>query len=827
MDRRRILAWSIVVGACAAPFLAASCGSSGKVGAGGGSTGGASTGGASTGSSSSGVTLGDASMGCSTGQSCGDGGVCAGSTCCSADLACGEVCCAASQVCSFQQCVTPGAQCTDSSDCNPGEYCESALGTDAGALDAGCVGAMLTTGRCLPVPPTCPADAGVPDSGTIACLESCTFHPTGTLNPVLKYSWGGVIKAPFNTDVMMAPIVLPLEDTNCDGKIDGRDVPSIVFTSFTGGDYQGNGTLHAIRVVNGALADRWAATAVVNPSQHVAGGNIDGKAGNEIVACGVPANGAVSVMAFNGSDGSLLWSTSLPGTGTFPGYGVALPCFMPAIADLDGDGKIEVIVEGAVLDGATGTVKATLPGQTFVVSDIDGNGTLDIVTGNAAYHSDGTMFASAPGISGLWPAIGDLDLDGVPEVVSVDWSTHSVSIWHYDATAATKATVIRSGVDINGTAPQHCPAGSAGYTEGGGPATVADCNGDGYPDVALAGGIGYTVVDGKKLMDSSVANAATVSWTSVTTDCSSACTGSSVFDFDGKGIAPGGLLQQGLPPHLQRHRRRRGLADVQHDRRPWRSCPVIADVDNDGHANIVVVSNAYAAAAAPGSEIHCSDDPTDAGAPYAQAGIRVFGDANGTWVRTRAIWNQHSYHVTNVNDDGTIPQNELANWLQPGLNNFRQNKSPGLEFAAAALAVTVGPTCPGPTALVAVVRNLGQAAVPAGVVVGFYEGTPPGTKLGQALTTQDPVPAGVAGGDLPARQPRHGAGERDDPRLCANRRRNRPSVHDRRQHLGAGLGEVRLGAVRRASAALILRTGPSAARFVIRAPGCASSTSAG
>jgi hypothetical protein len=594
---------------------------------------------------------------------------------------------------------------------------------------------MLTNGRCLPVPPTCPADAGVPDSGTITCLESCTFHPTGTLNPVLKYAWGGVVKAPFNTDVMMAPIVLPLEDTNCDGKIDGRDVPSIVFTSFTGGDYTHNGTLHAIRVVNGALADRWAATAVIDPAQHVAGGNIDGKPGNEIVACGVPANGAVSVMAFNGSDGSMLWSTSLPGTGFFPGYGAAVPCFMPAIADLDGDGKVEVIVEGAVLDGTTGTVKATLPGQTFVISDVDGDGKLDIVTAGAAYHSDGTMFASAPGVTGLWPAVGDLDLDGKPEVVAVDWAHHAITVWHYDATAATKATVVRSGVDINGSAPQHCPAGSAGYTEGGGPPTVADFNGDGYPDVALAGGIGYSVVDGKKLMDASVANAATVAWTSVTTDCSSACTGSSVFDFDGKGVAQAVYSDE---DYLRIYNGVDG-GEV------WKACnttgtleelPVVADVDNDGHAEIVVVSNAYAASATAGAEIHCSDDPSDASAPYAQSGIRVFGDANGTWVRTRAIWNQHSYHVTNVNDDGSIPQNEPANWLQSGLNDFRQNKAPGLEFAAAALAVTVGPVCPGPTALVAVVRNLGQAAVPAGVVVGFYEGAPPGTKLGQAMTTQ-------------------------------------------------------------------------------------------
>ena len=46
------------------------------------------------------------------------------------------------------------------------------------------------------------------------------------------------------------------------------------------------------------------------------------------------------------------------------------------------------------------------------------------------------------------------------------------------------------------------------------------------------------------------------------------------------------------------------------------------------------------------------------------------------WVRTRPIWNQHTYHITNINDDGTIPAVEDDNWLSPAgdpFNNYRQN----------------------------------------------------------------------------------------------------------------------------------------------------------
>ena len=123
-------------------------------------------------------------------------------------------------------------------------------------------------------------------------------------------------------------------------------------------------------------------------------------------------------------------------------------------------------------------------------------------------------------------------------------------------------------------------------------------------------------------------------------------------------------------------------------------------------------------------------------------------------MRTRRVWNEHAYHITNVNEDGTIPTNELPNWKQPGLNNFRQNKQPGSEFAAPDAVVSLGARCRPSYALVATVRNLGEAALPAGVVVGFYEGTPPnGTLLGQDVTTVALGPAAAQRLALPIANP--------------------------------------------------------------------------
>jgi hypothetical protein len=51
--------------------------------------------------------------------------------------------------------------------------------------------------------------------------------------------------------------------------------------------------------------------------------------------------------------------------------------------------------------------------------------------------------------------------------------------------------------------------------------------------------------------------------------------------------------------------------------------------------------------------------------------LQVIKDVEDRWIQARRIWNQHSYHVTNVREDGTIPQFEAPAW--EGLNTFRTN----------------------------------------------------------------------------------------------------------------------------------------------------------
>jgi hypothetical protein len=280
---------------------------------------------------------------CKTGESC------AGGVCCPAARACGVTCCDVANVCDFGTCVKPGKACVDRTDCNTGEYCDFTVGGAAGAGGAGgtggagtagaagagasCAGAPKPTlGVCLPLPPLCPANMPPPPNGPITCVEKCEYKPPAPdFTPVVKYAWGGDTAPPYSTDVMMAPIVVNLDDDNCDGKVNEEDIPEIVFSTFTGGGYFKQGTLHAISIVGGKVVDKWTKPNMTQPGAGLAAGDLDGDGVPEIVGCMNPGPSGASccdalaqntgAIAFR-ADGSTLW-TSADTTQVHCGYAVA------------------------------------------------------------------------------------------------------------------------------------------------------------------------------------------------------------------------------------------------------------------------------------------------------------------------------------------------------------------------------------------------------------------------------------------------------------------------------------------------------------------------
>ncbi len=147
------------------------------------------------------------------------------------------------------------------------------------------------------------------------------------------------------------------------------------------------------------------------------------------------------------------------------------------------------------------------------------------------------------------------------------------------------------------------------------------------------------------------------------------------------------------------------------------------DVDGDGNVEVVAAASLRGGAASP------------------VCGVFVYGDGADQWVQSRGVWNQHSYHITNVNDDGTIPQSEVASWTS--LNSYRANSFTavgggalvdGCAFAKPDLTAsllridTLGPV----RRLTVRIGNAGNAVAGAGTPVSFYDGEPllGGSKLG-------------------------------------------------------------------------------------------------
>ena len=79
--------------------------------------------------------------------------------------------------------------------------------------------------------------------------------------------------------------------------------------------------------------------------------------------------------------------------------------------------------------------------------------------------------------------------------------------------------------------------------------------------------------------------------------------------------------------------------------------PVVADIDNDGSAEFVFVSNYFSGATGPT--------------------VTALRDQDDRWIQARRIWNQHAYHVTNVREDSVIPKQQKKSWQL--LNTFRTN----------------------------------------------------------------------------------------------------------------------------------------------------------
>ena len=425
----------------------------------------------------------------------------------------------------------------------------------------------------------------------VELLGDCVIEPTvGGWTPTMEWTQTQV------GDTYTTPVV---------GNLDNDPQAEIVVANVSGVTYVLDGITGEIQWSGGSLGSEPMTSAI---------GDIDGDGRADVVS-----SGSGGTIAWRG-DGTQMWSAQAAGGSHTP------QCGAVGIHDLDADGKAEVILGSTILNGADGTLRGqgaygSGAGHSWaapmgVAADIDLDGILEVVVGNALYKPDGTAIWTN-GQSDGFVAVANFDDDPYGEIVVASTGTLRLQ-------------------DDDGSVIWTKP-GLTGSTIG--PPTVADFDGDGEPEIGVAGNGVYMVVEGAD---------GSVRWGNSTQDYSSGFTGSAVFDFEGDGVAEVVYADEN---DVWVYNGVNGEVKLQESRHSSATCseyPAVADVDDDGHAEIIYTSGAYS-----GSE----------------RGVSVIGDADDSWQSARPVWNQHGYAITMVEDDATIPSAPDVTWDKH--NTFR------------------------------------------------------------------------------------------------------------------------------------------------------------
>ncbi len=208
-------------------------------------------------------------------------------------------------------------------------------------------------------------------------------------------------------------------------------------------------------------------------------------------------------------------------------------------------------------------------------------------------------------------------------------------------------------------------------------------------------------------------------WRRESDDDSSRATSSSVFDFNGDGAAEvlyndecEFRVYDGLSGEVRFSAVNRSRTAIEN--------PVVADVDNDGNAEVVTVSNTAV-------NNRCDEDGAN---PIGPNGVRVWGDPTDTWVSARRVWNQQSYHVVNVSEGGSLPFTPPPSWAELNGRTYNTYRSQPRSFGVAPdlFVVDVGVSSVAQVCgelrdeiqINVEVGNQGDLRVGAGVPVEFY-----------------------------------------------------------------------------------------------------------
>jgi uncharacterized protein (DUF2141 family) len=352
---------------------------------------------------------------------------------------------------------------------------------------------LVVANSCPANSTTCPSPT---DEGSVGVLLG---NGDGTFRPTVVYDSGGVLA----TWVAVA-------DVNGDGK------PDLLVTHVCANSSScANGTV-SVLLGNGDGTFRAAVAydsgGIEADSVAVADMNGDGKPDlvvSNCTNCSTDGHGSVAVLLSNG-DGTFQTAHAIDSGGYAP--------LSIALADVNGDGKPDVIVGqcsgptfgcrpgevGVLLGNGDGTLQTPVNYSSgadqpisVAVADVNGDGKLDVVVSNQATGDQGTLNGAvgvllgngdgtfqppviydAGGIGTAGLAVADVNGDGKLDVVVTDQLGSC-------QTASTVAVLLGNGEGTFQAAVGFCFAGSIPRS-----VVAADVNGDGRPDLVATNSCG-------------------------------------------------------------------------------------------------------------------------------------------------------------------------------------------------------------------------------------------------------------------------------------------------------------------------------------------------
>lgn len=452
-----------------------------------------------------------------------------------------------------------------------------------------------------------PTDGGAGDGGGGACtLELASGGDVEAaycealvdilagMEPV--WQWTGDSTYPDYNHIWVTPAV---------GDVTGDGVPDVVFTTVYYYYYSAAGLLIVLDGATGEQHQMFDAAGeddYISASGGVALGDLDGDGTVEIVTI----SQGNSLVAFH-ADGTTHWISEANEDYDFYLWTA------PALGDMDGDGRMEILAGRALYD-ADGNKLAVGGEEAYgdisysgVFADLDDNGKLEAVVGCQSFDIDGNALWSTCDQTGDgMAAVADFDGDGKGEVVLVSWTSGTVHRISNTGRVVWSTTVWE-------------PA-ATGYPGGGGPPAVADFNGDGKLEIAVRGQGTLELLDedGRSV------------WSFPITDEFGFLGGVSGFDFDDDGILEVLVADEDALYAVDGKSGKAVMTVEEHAGYTILAYPVVADVDDDGRANVLLPSN------------NGSGEWT---------GLTALDDLYGSWSPAGRVWHQHATFPGAIGED--------------------------------------------------------------------------------------------------------------------------------------------------------------------------------